>query len=72
MVATHIIGLVLAGGRSSRMGGGDKCLEPLGGKPLLGQHQADYVVGGCHGRTLERGGGSRHELRGTADFFRDG
>jgi len=37
MAATHdIIGLVLAGGRSSRMGGGDKCLEPLGGKPLLG------------------------------------
>lgn len=26
---------MLAGGRSSRMGGGDKCLRPLGGRPLL-------------------------------------
>ncbi|HUU66014.1 MAG TPA: molybdenum cofactor guanylyltransferase MobA [Methyloceanibacter sp.] len=31
-----IIGVVRAGGRSSRMGGGDKCLELLGGRPLLG------------------------------------
>ena len=28
-------GLILAGGRSSRMGGGDKCLISLAGKPLL-------------------------------------
>ncbi|ODR96149.1 hypothetical protein AUC69_15385 [Methyloceanibacter superfactus] len=35
-VTRDIIGLVLAGGRSSRMGGGDKCLEPLRGRPLLG------------------------------------
>ena len=28
-------GVILAGGRSSRMGGGDKCLRPLGGRPLL-------------------------------------
>lgn len=36
MAATRdIIGLVLAGGRSSRMGGGDKCLELLGGGLLL-------------------------------------
>jgi molybdopterin-guanine dinucleotide biosynthesis protein A len=27
--------VILAGGRSSRMGGGDKCLLPLAGKPLL-------------------------------------
>ena len=27
--------VVLAGGRSSRMGGGDKCLLPIGGKPLI-------------------------------------
>lgn len=27
--------VVLAGGRSSRMGGGDKCLLPLHGKPML-------------------------------------
>ena len=30
-----VIGIVLAGGKSSRMGGGDKALLPLGGRPLL-------------------------------------
>jgi molybdopterin-guanine dinucleotide biosynthesis protein A len=30
-----MIGVVLAGGKSSRMGGGDKALMPLGGRPLL-------------------------------------
>lgn len=30
-----IAGVLLAGGRASRMGGGDKCLLALGGKPLL-------------------------------------
>ena len=30
-----IVGVVLAGGQSRRMGGGDKCLKPLDGKPLL-------------------------------------
>lgn len=30
-----VLGLVLAGGRASRMGGGDKCLLPLAGRPLL-------------------------------------
>jgi molybdopterin-guanine dinucleotide biosynthesis protein A len=30
-----IIGVLLAGGRSSRFGGGDKCLSALAGKPLL-------------------------------------
>jgi molybdopterin-guanine dinucleotide biosynthesis protein A len=30
-----VAGILLAGGRSSRMGGGDKCLRPLAGKPIL-------------------------------------
>lgn len=30
-----IVGVVLAGGQSRRMGGGDKCLKSLRGKPLL-------------------------------------
>jgi molybdopterin-guanine dinucleotide biosynthesis protein A len=30
-----VVGLLLAGGLSRRMGGGDKCLRPLGGKPIL-------------------------------------
>jgi molybdopterin-guanine dinucleotide biosynthesis protein A len=29
------IGVLLAGGLSRRMGGGDKCLRPLGGRPML-------------------------------------
>lgn len=30
-----ILGLLLAGGQSRRLGGGDKCLQSLGGKPIL-------------------------------------
>lgn len=30
-----ILGVILAGGRSSRMGGGDKCLLALGDRPIL-------------------------------------
>jgi len=30
-----INGILLAGGKSSRMGGGDKCLLPLAGRPIL-------------------------------------
>ncbi len=31
----NILGVLLAGGQARRMGGGDKCLRPLGGRPLL-------------------------------------
>jgi len=34
-VAPGVAGVLLAGGKSQRMGGGDKCLRPLGGRPLL-------------------------------------
>jgi molybdopterin-guanine dinucleotide biosynthesis protein A len=37
-----IPGLILAGGRSSRMGGGDKSLLPLHGRPLL-SHVLDRI-----------------------------
>lgn len=31
----RVIGVLLAGGLSRRMGGGDKCLRPLDGRPIL-------------------------------------
>lgn len=31
----RVVGLILAGGLSRRMGGGDKCLRELGGRPIL-------------------------------------
>jgi molybdopterin-guanine dinucleotide biosynthesis protein A len=34
-----IAGVLLAGGQSQRMGGGDKCLRPLAGRPIL-----DHVI----------------------------
>ena len=33
--ADTVVGALLAGGKSRRMGGGDKCLLELGGRPLL-------------------------------------
>ncbi len=38
----HITGLVLAGGRGSRMGGADKGLQPLQGRPLA-QHAIERL-----------------------------
>jgi molybdenum cofactor guanylyltransferase len=38
----NILGLLLAGGLSRRMGGGDKSLRPLAGRPLL-QHVIDRL-----------------------------
>ncbi len=37
-----VLGLLLAGGQARRMGGGDKCMLLLGGRPLLA-HQIDRV-----------------------------
>jgi len=39
MASSPIAGVLLAGGLSRRMGGGDKCLRPLGGRPIL-----DHIV----------------------------
>jgi molybdopterin-guanine dinucleotide biosynthesis protein A len=38
-----VVGVLLAGGLARRMGGGDKCLRDLGGKPLL-VHVADRMA----------------------------
>lgn len=32
---SSVVGVLLAGGRATRMGGGDKCLRALGGRPIL-------------------------------------
>jgi molybdopterin-guanine dinucleotide biosynthesis protein A len=40
MACEDILGVLLAGGKSRRMGGGDKCLLQLGGKTIL-QHAID-------------------------------
>ncbi|SPF77576.1 molybdenum cofactor guanylyltransferase MobA [Pseudoprimorskyibacter insulae] len=37
------LGVILAGGQATRMGGGDKCLLPLGGQPLLA-HVVDRLA----------------------------
>lgn len=34
-MADAIVGILLAGGLSRRMGGGDKCLRPIGGRTIL-------------------------------------
>jgi molybdopterin-guanine dinucleotide biosynthesis protein A len=33
--ADEVLGVLLAGGQARRMGGGDKCLRELGGRPIL-------------------------------------
>lgn len=35
MTNSKIVGVLLAGGQARRMGGGDKCLRPLAGRPIL-------------------------------------
>lgn len=44
-------GVILAGGLSRRMGGGDKCLLPLGGRPLL-THVVERLQGQVDGMVL--------------------
>ena len=43
MACENIVGVLLAGGKSRRMGGGDKCLLQLGGKTIL-QHAIDRAT----------------------------
>jgi molybdopterin-guanine dinucleotide biosynthesis protein A len=41
-MADEIAGVLLAGGLSRRMGGGDKCLRPIGGRTIL-EHIVERV-----------------------------
>ena len=55
MLNERVIGVLLAGGKARRMGGGDKCLRPLGGRPMLAhiieraRHQADPLILNANG-----------------------
>ncbi len=40
--APDVVGVLLAGGQARRMGGGDKCLRPLNGRPILA-HVIDRI-----------------------------
>lgn len=50
-----ILGVILAGGQSTRMGGGDKCLLPLGGRPILA-HVIDRLRPQVDGLALSANG----------------
>jgi molybdopterin-guanine dinucleotide biosynthesis protein A len=52
---TPTIGLILAGGLARRMGGGDKALKPLAGRPILA-HVVDRLRGQCDGLLLNANG----------------
>lgn len=51
----RIVGVVLAGGLATRMGGGDKCLLEAGGRPLLG-HVLDRLGPQADGLILNANG----------------
>lgn len=67
-----IIGVILAGGLAKRMGGGDKCLLPLGGKTLLqrsierAQPQVDPLLLSANGNSLRF---ARTRLTVVADVY---
>ncbi|MES2674979.1 MAG: molybdenum cofactor guanylyltransferase MobA [Pseudomonadota bacterium] len=67
-----IVGIILAGGLARRMGGGDKCLLPLGGKTLLqrtierAQPQVSQLLLNANGSSLRF---ARTRLPVLADQF---
>lgn len=68
-----ITGVILAGGLAKRMGGGDKCLLPLGGQTLLqrsierAQPQVNELILNANGNSLRF---ARSRLPVIADLYR--
>lgn len=71
---TRILGVILAGGLATRMGGGDKGLLPLGETTVLG-HVVDRLGPQCAGLAINANGDparfSRFELPVIADTLPD-
>lgn len=71
---TNILGVLLAGGQARRMGGGDKCLLPLGAQTLLqrsiakAQPQVDQLILSANGNSLRF---ARSRLPVVADVYPD-
>jgi molybdopterin-guanine dinucleotide biosynthesis protein A len=61
MTSSSIVGVLLAGGRSSRFGGGDKCLLSLGGTPILARAVAR--LGPQVGRLMLNANGDRSRFQ---------
>jgi molybdopterin-guanine dinucleotide biosynthesis protein A len=55
MAAAPTIGLILAGGLARRMGGGDKALKPVAGRPILA-HVVGRLRGQCDALLLNANG----------------
>lgn len=72
--SSPLIGLILAGGRARRMGGGDKCLLPLAGRSLLdrtlekARPQVDQLLLNANGHHLRF---ARRGMTVLADEFPD-
>lgn len=66
-----VVGVILAGGRSRRMGGGDKCLLPLGGRPLL-EHVRARAAGQVRRLVLNANGDASRFERFRLPVIADG
>src|SRR5258706_16441812 len=55
LMRDQIVGLLLAGGLARRMGGGDKCLRPLAGRPMLA-HIIERMAPQCRELVLNANG----------------
>ena len=67
---TAIAGLILAGGRSSRMGGTDKTLLALGGRPMI-RHVLDRLAPQASPVVINTNGDPAHFAHFGAEVIAD-